>query len=169
MLCRRTLVAVLAAGAVFTTQSMCFAQSESVDPATAGQASPPPPAATEKVDEKAEPSNLKPGVLSSVGSYRKTASTDQSLDGSAPGSEASPVTGSIRHSGQGDCEALLSNAGKNAYSVSFEVVTVERNGGFGRKRSFSATVPAGKTVTRSVSCEKGENIQVVLKSGKRLK
>jgi hypothetical protein len=113
---------------------------------------------------------LKPGVVASFGRASKHAAVDSLATGSVPGDEAMPVTASVAKVKSGKCEVKLSNSDeKNSYSVSYVVEGINSKGDTVMKRSYSATLDPKKTVTNALSCRDDLNLQVVLRSGKKLK
>ncbi len=120
------------------------------------------------IDEKS-PAQLTPGTIASMGQLRESRDIAVRSGGAAPGDKESPITASVGHASERECQVTVQNTSKDAaYSLTFEVIGSDKNGKLTSQRSFSARVAAGANVTRMVPCGKEENIEVFLKSGKRV-
>ncbi len=118
--------------------------------------------------KKQENKRLTPGVLSSFNRSERSEAVD-TASSPTQGDEPSPVSGSISYAKNG-CVARVTNTDKkSSYSVSFDVIGTNKQGSTALKRSFSASLKPEETVTHTVSCSKDLNMQVVLKSGRKVK
>ena len=113
---------------------------------------------------------LKPGVIASVGGGG-SGPTAVSADtgGAAPGDEATAISASIKPGKGGKCEAIVSNTSEtDTYSVSFAVQSFDKKSGkAGSSQSYSASLAPKKSVSRSVTCQKNDGLQIKLKKGIR--
>ncbi len=130
------------------------------------------PAATSKpaaTPAKKEDSKLKPGVVASYGKFDKGAAVDGAANGNIAGEQQSPVAGSVRFVSGDRCEATVTNLSeKDSYAVSFDVVG-SRGSSRAFSRGYSASLKPKGSVVRSVSgCASDLNVQVVLKSGRKV-
>ncbi len=127
----------------------------------------PPDGSGEKQERPGE-EKVRTGVVASFGSYKNTANVD-SASTPSPGEESSAITGSVSRVSSGRCQAKINNnSAQNSYAVSFAVVAQTASGGTGNSRSFSATVKPKQSVSRDVPCDADKNLQVVLKSARKL-
>lgn len=129
--------------------------------------------AAAKEKEKHKYDKLEGGVLSSQGSYSGEAAVD-SIDPSADiGGKAdqyvSPVVGGVKREGSA-CISTVTNTSETAtFSVVYVVEEYAKDGAMASRNSFSDTLNPKQSVSRRVSCSKGSNIAVVLKSGRKTK
>jgi hypothetical protein len=121
--------------------------------------------------EEGEIVKLKPGTLASSTSSFGVKAVDQVTDGTVSGDPTIAVGGSVRQISPGKCAATISNSDADSgYSVSFEVlVKSSTGGGFPKRKTFTGTVPASGKMERTFSCDTGDNFQVNLTGGRRLK
>lgn len=125
--------------------------------------------AEEKAPSK-DPEKLKSGVIASFGSAKNVAAVDVPVVDQSPGEQPTPVTASVSRKGQSRCVATVTNAStESAYSVNFDVIGNDTSGRITSRRNFTATVGAGKSETREVTCGRDDSMQVVLKSGRKVK
>ncbi|MCB0360604.1 MAG: hypothetical protein KDD44_13245 [Bdellovibrionales bacterium] len=118
--------------------------------------------------ENKDPETIQSGVIASYGKYARGADINATaLPEAAGNDEPTPVGASVMKK-QGRCVATISNSSEeSAYSVRGYIVTL-RNGNESSRKFFSVRLGAGKSETKSVGCGEDENVQVVIKSGKRL-
>jgi len=115
-----------------------------------------------------DPDKLQPGVVASVGSAPKNASVNLSGKDVLSDNSGSPVSGSVRPLGSGQCVATLTNTSESKYSVSYDVIGYGNNDSMGSKRTYSVTLAPKKSTENRVPCEKGQSMAVVIKSGRKL-
>lgn len=131
-----------------------------------------PAYAQEGGKEEGEIIKLKRGTLaSSSSSFGGSKSVNQVTDGTVSGDPTSAIGASVKQISPSKCAATVSNSdAESGYSVSFEVLVRNPNaGGFSKRRTFTGTVPASGSMERTFSCEPGDNFQVNLTGGRRLK
>lgn len=119
--------------------------------------------------KKTEETKIKPGVVASYGKFDKRVAVDGAANGNIAGEQQSPVSGSVKFLGSDRCKATVSNlSDKDSYSVSFDVVG-SRGSSKSFTRGFSATLKPKESVSRNISgCSSDLNVQVVLKSGRKV-
>ena len=113
---------------------------------------------------------LKPGVIASVGQSAGSTAVNASTEGSTPGDDASAISASIKPGKRpGQCDAVVSNSSEtDTYSVGYAVRAFDQGSGkTSNSQYFSASLPPKKSVVRTVTCKKGEGMQVMLKKGVR--
>ncbi|MCC6953766.1 MAG: hypothetical protein IT290_06585 [Deltaproteobacteria bacterium] len=170
---RTAFVGQLATRAVFTVTFVVGMNSISAQiasaqvPAPAPTAIPSTPGDAPAEDAAKDEGKLQPGVIASYGNFPKRTAVNVSGDAS-PGDAQSAILARVSRKGSDSCEAVVSNSNKESgYSVSFDIVGSDTKGAVVLRRNFSASIPAGGSVSRSVSCRKDLNMQVILKSGSK--
>lgn len=127
---------------------------------------------TEK-QEPEEPQKLERGVISSFGSFKRSAGVElkeqPEIKGQGDEEAQSVVSGSVRQVSRGKCEAVINNnSSKSSYSVKFQVVGYNSAGTKAFSKNFAGRVAAGESFSRPLICREGLNMQLVILSGKRL-
>ncbi|MDD2941656.1 MAG: hypothetical protein PHC51_01705 [bacterium] len=128
---------------------------------------------TSEKQEPEEPQKLERGVISSFGSFKRSAGVElkeQAEIKSENNEEAqSVVNGSVKQISRGKCEAVINNnSSKSSYSVKFQVVGYNSAGSKAFSKSFAGRVAAGESFDRQFSCREGLNMELVIISGKKL-
>lgn len=115
------------------------------------------------------PPELASGTIASMGRIMESRELAVTSGDSAPGDWKSPIVASISKLSAGGCQVTVRNESTAAtYAISFEVVGSDKLGKVTFVRTFSERLAAGKNVERKVPCGRDENIEVWLKSGKRV-
>jgi len=123
---------------------------------------------TKKSAEDKPADKLTGGVIASYGSYEKKASVNAVGQNDVPGDKTSPVSGSVKRDGDRCIVTVTNQSEKEAYSVSFEVVGY-RGSAKAFSRYFSARLePKGSSDKTVNGCDSDVNVQVVMKSGRRI-
>jgi hypothetical protein len=114
------------------------------------------------------PERISAGVIASYGTFPKASAVNALNQSDIPGDKASPVSGSVSRQGE-TCLVTVSNQSeKDGYSVSFEVVGY-RGSSRAFSKYFSARLdPKGSTQKSISGCDRDVNVQVVVKSGRRI-
>ena len=113
---------------------------------------------------------LKPGVIASFGSAKNSATVNQQNEEGVPGEQASPIIGSVSRAGDAKCTVIIQNNSKtDKFSVNYDVVGISPTGNTASRMNYSATLLPGGSKTHGVTCRRDLNMQVVLKSGNKLK
>ena len=133
--------------------------------------SPEMSAAQEKKDAAAEEEDketLRTGVVASQGNFRRGAAIDAADSTEAAGDEPNPVQAKVSRRGD-RCVVSMTNNGKNKWSIRYKVVLTDKRGRPRGERNFSASIKPGASVDKLFACDKGDNGQVVITSGRKLK
>lgn len=119
-------------------------------------------------EEKVE--NVNTGLIAGSGSFATSGSLDVQTSGSAPGDEASVITGGVTFGKGGTCEVSISNSSeKNAYAVNYRVVGTPQIGASSKTlKSLSARLSPGETVSRKVNCAGYTAVGLDLRSSKKI-
>ena len=113
---------------------------------------------------------VKTGTIAASVRTGQSAAVDADTSGETPGDESNAIGASIGRAGKDVCVAKVTNNGKKTYSISFNVVGEDRNGGKPLNQYFSATLKPKSSVEKQVTrCDPALNLSVVLKSAKALK
>ncbi len=122
----------------------------------------------EKKPAPGKEEKVQTGVISTIGSYGQSVSFGSNTSDQVPGDVPNTISGSIKHTTRGKCQAVVTNSSEeNSYSVSFKVVTVSAKWKTSLKNSYVATLKPKQNVTRDFSCG-DENMQIVLQSAKKI-
>ena len=128
-------------------------------------------------DNKGADDLLRPGVAASTQRFSRAGAVDMSetpvieMSGSKKEQESleglNPVIGRVTRIKGSRCLAELSNSSSDDYSVRYQILTEGRDGRVARKESFSASLSAKKSVSKSFLCDRDQNLRIILVSGKR--
>ena len=154
----------LLCGVSLGAPALSFAQDEDA-PAPVKPAGDAAPANDGKAVKKEE--KVKTGIIANSGSIGSGA-VSVSTDGSSPGDEPNPISGSVSVAARGKCIASVTNASKTStYAVRFAVEARNSSGASTLNKSFNATLAPKATVTKDFNCRENDNMQVVLKSANK--
>lgn len=166
----KTSLAALVALVLFAVPA--FAQEERTPPQDApvkvtGETPAATPDATngDKKDPKKE-EKVKTGIIANTGNFGFGPQViDSDGGGSAPGEEASVITGSVSPASNGKCMVSIMNASKeNTYTARYSVMGTNARGVKVMNKSFTNAVKPGSTEKREVPCQDGLNMSLELRS-----
>ncbi|GEM_PF-4601397 len=122
----------------------------------------------EKAEEEKGPEKISAGVIASYGNFSKTAAVNSVNQAEVPGDKASVVGGSVSRKGDSCVVTVTNQSEKDAYSISYEVVGYRGSSKAFSKYFTARLEPKGSSQKSIASCGKDINVQVLVKSGRRL-
>ena len=154
-------VAAVVSGMFLTHPQTSLAEDK---PAAQDKTTAEAPAGKDGKEVKKKEEKVKTGIIANTGTIGQSGAVSVSTDGSSPGDEPNPISGSVSVAGRGKCIASVTNSGKASYSVRFAVEARNSSGASTLNKAFNATLAPKETVTKDFTCREDDNMQVVLKS-----